>query len=120
MKNVEKLIKLTDDFKACQTVLTAIGDSTRQSIIITLIAAGCEDGMRVGEITRKTHLSRPAVSHHIKVLKDAKVVNVRRVATMNFYYIDPENNNLKMVKNLLQNMDDYIAEHWEPSNKVKL
>ncbi|MGR5875393.1 ArsR/SmtB family transcription factor [Bacillus pacificus] len=28
--------------------------------------------MRVGEITRKTHLSRPAVSHHIKVLKDAK------------------------------------------------
>ena len=79
MKNVEKLNKLTDDFKACQTVLTAIGDSTRQSIIITLIAAGCEDGMRVGEITRKTHLSRPAVSHHIKVLKDAKVVNVRRV-----------------------------------------
>lgn len=72
MKNVEKLNKLTDDFKACQTVLTAIGDSTRQSIIITLIAAGCEDGMRVGEITRKTHLSRPAVSPSYKSAERCK------------------------------------------------
>lgn len=119
MKDVDKLSKLANEFQACQSVLTAIGDSTRQSIILTLIEAGCEDGMRVGEITQKTHLSRPAVSHHLKVLRDAKVINVKRVATMNFYYIDPENNNLQTLKKLLQHMDDYIAEHWLPSNKER-
>lgn len=117
MKDVEKLSMLADEFQACNTVLTAIGDSTRQNIILALIEAGCEDGMRVGTITRKTHLSRPAVSHHIKVLKDAQVVNFRRVGTMNFYYIDPDNNSLKMLKSLLQHMDDYIAKHWETTKK---
>ncbi|MFJ8102524.1 ArsR/SmtB family transcription factor [Lysinibacillus sp. NPDC096212] len=115
MKEVEKLSILAEEFLACQTVLSAIGDTTRQSIIFTLIGVSCEDGMRVGEITQKTHLSRPAVSHHLKVLKEAKVVNVRRESTKNYYYIDPHNNSLKMLKNLLLQIDDYIEEHLEPS-----
>jgi DNA-binding transcriptional ArsR family regulator len=107
-----------DVYHTLITHLTTAKQLHRQLfILLTLIAAGCEDGMRVGEITQKTHLSRPTVSHHLKVLKDARVVNVRRVATMKFYYIDPENNSLKMLKNLLQHMDDYIAEYWEPLNK---
>ena len=40
-----------------------------------------------GEITERTHLSRPAVSHHIKILLDAEVIGLRRQATMNFYYL---------------------------------
>ncbi len=72
------------DFKKSRRLLLAIGDETRQSIIITLISAGC-DGMRVGEITAKTHLSRPAVSHHLKILLEAGLVDVWHEGTMNFY-----------------------------------
>ncbi|MEH7403866.1 hypothetical protein V7148_23305 [Gottfriedia acidiceleris] len=44
-------------------------------------------------------------------------VRIGNIDLKNRYYIDPENNSLKMLKNLLQHMDDYIAEYWEPSNK---
>lgn len=76
-----------DDFKKCHQSLLAIGDESRQAILITLMyGTGNCDGTRVGDIAAATHLSRPAVSHHLKVLKDAGLVGVRSVGTMNFYY----------------------------------
>lgn len=42
--------ELTEEFKRCSTALSAIGDETRQSIILALLE-GAEDGRRVGEIT---------------------------------------------------------------------
>lgn len=48
------------------------------------------DGVRVGEITQKTHLSRPAVSHHLQILKDAEILRVRKDGTKNYYFFDPD------------------------------
>ncbi|MDR1131908.1 MAG: winged helix-turn-helix domain-containing protein [Oscillospiraceae bacterium] len=73
-------------FIKCQKLLIAIGDETRQSIIAALMEAGCE-GLRVGEITAKTHLSRPAVSHHVKILLDCGLIGLDRQGTKNFYYL---------------------------------
>ena len=64
-----------------------MGDETRQHIILTLLENE-QIGMRVPEITEKTHLSRPAVSHHLQILKDAGLVSMHRVGTKNFYYVD--------------------------------
>ncbi len=75
---------IKSDFEKSRRLLLAIGDENRQSILITLMGAEC-DGMRVGEITAKTHLSRPAVSHHLKILLDAGLVDVWHEGTMNFY-----------------------------------
>ena len=44
----------------------------------------------MGEITEKTNLSRPAVSHHLQIMKDAGIIKVRREGTKNYYYFDPE------------------------------
>ena len=44
------------------------------------------NGVRVGTITEKTHLSRPAVSHHIQILKEAGILKVRKEGTKNYYY----------------------------------
>ncbi|MGE7717700.1 metalloregulator ArsR/SmtB family transcription factor [Priestia megaterium] len=112
MKDIKQLNLLAIEFHECQKVLAAIGDETRHNIILTLIAAGC-DGIRVGDITQKTHLSRPAVSHHLRILKEAKVVNVHRVGTKNFYYIDPQNNSIYLLKNLINHMEEYIKNHWD-------
>ncbi|OCT16786.1 transcriptional regulator [Paenibacillus pectinilyticus] len=87
MNDSKKLDAVKSDLKACTHVLAAIGDETRQLIMMALIDAGC-DGLRVGEITAQTHLSRPAVSHHLKILKDAGIVQMYKVATMNYYYLD--------------------------------
>ncbi|MDR1917368.1 MAG: metalloregulator ArsR/SmtB family transcription factor [Christensenellaceae bacterium] len=73
-------------FAKCRKLLVAIGDETRQSIITTLMNANC-NGMRVGEITAKTFLSRPAVSHHLKILLDAGMVGVTPDGTKNYYWL---------------------------------
>lgn len=79
--------EILNQFSNCSKLLIALGDETRQAIIATLACTDCEEGMRVGEITERTHLSRPAVSHHIKILLDAEVIGLRRQATMNFYFL---------------------------------
>jgi ArsR family transcriptional regulator len=79
-------IQATEQFHDCRKLLIALGDETRQAIITTLIEDECK-GMRVGDITEKTHLSRPAVSHHLKVLLDAEVIGVTPEGTKNFYWL---------------------------------
>lgn len=36
------------------------------------------------------NLSRPAVSHHLQILKQAGILKVRKEGTMNFYYFDAD------------------------------
>lgn len=79
--------ELATQFRECQKAILAIGDETRQQIILALLENE-RVGMRVGEITKQTNLSRPAVSHHLGILKDAKIIAVRKKGTMNFYYVD--------------------------------
>ena len=86
----EEVEKLSTDFESCQKILCALGDETRQHIILEMMKMEKCSGVRVGEITEKTHLSRPAVSHHLQILKEAGILKVRKEATMNFYYFDPD------------------------------
>ncbi|MBP1994313.1 ArsR/SmtB family transcription factor [Paenibacillus eucommiae] len=79
------------EFKHNQDVLVAIGNETRQAILITLAQETQDLGMRVGEIGRHTHLSRPAISHHLKILKDAGIVSVHKEGTKNFYRLNARN-----------------------------
>ncbi len=88
MNKKEQIEMIQEDFKNAQSILTAIGDETRQIILLVLMESDCEIGIRVGEITAKTHLSRPAVSHQLKILKDNGIVEMREEGTKNFYYIN--------------------------------
>ena len=88
MSKKEQIAVIQKDFRNAQSILTAIGDETRQIILLVLMESDCQKGMRVGEITAKTHLSRPAVSHQLRILKDAGIVNMREEGTKNFYYIN--------------------------------
>lgn len=77
---------IASEFKNYRKVFTALGDENRQQIFLVLLEND-KVGMRVPEITNKTHLSRPAVSHHLQILKEASLVNMHRVGT-NYYYVD--------------------------------
>ncbi|PQP81604.1 ArsR family transcriptional regulator [Paenibacillus sp. PCH8] len=92
-------------------VLNAIGDETRQAILMALIQGPQKSGMRVGEIRVQTHLSRPAVSHHLKILKDAQIISVRKEGTRNFYRLDA-GSKLMSLKNLVNEIDK-LFEHCE-------
>lgn len=85
-----EIAKLADEFHACQKVLVALGDENRQFLILEMMQMGNCQGVRVGEITKRTHLSRPAVSHHLQILKEAGIVKMRKEGTRNFYYFDAD------------------------------
>ena len=93
--NPAMLKDIRDEFERCMPVFVALGDKVRQQMILALICAGCE-GLCVSEITEKTHLSRPAVSHHLKVLKDAGVVQIQKAGTKNKYYLSSETSLAKL------------------------
>lgn len=91
MNTLETEIReLADEFEGCQKLLVALGDESRQHIIFEMMKMQNCNGARVGEITARTHLSRPAVSHHLQILKDAGVIRRRREGTKNYYSFDPD------------------------------
>lgn len=90
MEANEKIFDLAERFAACTQLLTALGDETRQHLISEMLKMGRCSGVRVGEITEKTNLSRPAVSHHLQIMRKAGIVKIRREGTKNYYYFDPE------------------------------
>src|SRR5918993_1815418 len=65
--------------------MDALGDSTRRRIFELL-----QGGPRaVGELAGELPVSRPAVSQHLRVLKDAGLVTDRAVGTRRLYQLDP-------------------------------
>lgn len=105
----ERMIKLTKDFKECQKAFVALGDETRQLIIIALLESDYS-GIRVGEITKKTHLSRPAVSHHLQILKEAGIINMRREGTKNYYYVNSSETQWRQLTELMNYIYGIVKE----------
>jgi DNA-binding transcriptional ArsR family regulator len=65
---------------------TALGDPTRRAIFERL----ADRPRAVGELARELPVSRPAVSQHLKVLKDAGLVVDRRAGTRRIYQLRPD------------------------------
>src|ERR671915_203992 len=66
--------------------LSALGDPTRRAIFEHL----AERPRAVGELAGELPVSRPAVSQHLKVLKNARLVVDQRIGTRRVYQVDPE------------------------------
>src|SRR3954453_10570967 len=82
--------------------MTALGDPTRQAIFERLVA-----GPRpVGELAGELPVTRPAVSQHLKVLKDAGLVVDRKVGTRRLYQVDPQ---------ALADLRAYFDSFWDQS-----
>lgn len=65
--------------------IAALADPTRRSIFERL-----RNGpLAVGELAEQLPVSRPAVSQHLKVLKEAGLVSERRNGTRRLYRIEP-------------------------------
>ena len=72
-----ELEQLSLEIKNSQKLLLALGDEIRQHIILMMESGDCL-GMRVGDIAKKTHLSRATVSHHLQILKEQVLLKSAR------------------------------------------
>jgi DNA-binding transcriptional ArsR family regulator len=80
--------------------LQALGDPTRRSVLEEL-----RDGrLAVGEIAARLPVSRPAVSQHLRVLKEAGLVTERQNGTRRLYRVDPDG---------LAELREYLEGFWE-------
>jgi DNA-binding transcriptional ArsR family regulator len=65
---------------------TALGDPTRRTIFELLVEHPCS----VNELARGLPVTRPAVSQHLKVLKEAGLVADTRAGKHRIYRVDPD------------------------------
>jgi DNA-binding transcriptional ArsR family regulator len=85
---------------AYATAMDALGDPTRRTIFERL-----RDGPRaVGELAAGLPVSRPAVSQHLRVLKEAGLVTERRDGTRRLYRLDPRG---------LEELRAYFERFWD-------
>lgn len=110
MENHREISTLAEEFKSMQKVLIALGDENRQHLILEMMQMGSCSGVRVGDITARTHLSRPAVSHHLQILKDAGIVRMRREGTRNYYFFDTKPESLNRLTAMLDHVKEIMAE----------
>ncbi|MCD6073949.1 MAG: transcriptional regulator [Rhodospirillales bacterium] len=68
------------------TALSALADPTRRTIFERL----AKHPSPVGELAKGLPVSRPAVSQHLRILKEAGLVNDRADGTKRIYFIDPK------------------------------
>ena len=80
--------------------ITALADPTRRTILERLRRAE----QPVGELARELPVSRPAVSQHLRVLREAGLVRERREGTRHFYSVDGDG---------LVELREYLESYWE-------
>jgi DNA-binding transcriptional ArsR family regulator len=69
-----------------ETQLDALGDATRRAILSRLM----DKPMAVGELARHFPVSRPAISQHLRILKDAHLVVDQAKGTQRIYALNPD------------------------------
>lgn len=81
-------------------VFTALGDEHRQRILLTF-----EPGERlnVGQIVAVSTLSRSAVSHHLKILREAGVLDSEKIGKEVYFWL-----NKKRIRDSLVAVMDYL------------
>jgi DNA-binding transcriptional ArsR family regulator len=67
------------------SVLAVLADPTRRALLDLLRA----QPLPVGELARQMPISRPAVSQHLKILKEAQLVREHRRGARHYFGLDP-------------------------------
>ena len=74
----------------------ALGDSSRVQIVWALM----QGESNVGDLAKKLDMSQPAVSHHLRTLRNLKLVQIRRSGRTSFYSLDDEHINHLLIEGL--------------------
>ena len=83
-----------------EAALRAIADPTRRRIL----RLTRDQELPAGEIATHFAVTRPAISQHLRVLNEARLIRQRRQGTRRFYRARPEG---------LAELRDFLTEFWE-------
>src|SRR5258706_4655239 len=89
LKNIDMnrnyLRAIPRELKRISRAFTAMGDEHRQRILLTFERG---ERLNVGQIAQVSTLSRPAASHHLKLMREAGVLGSEKIGKEVFYWIN--------------------------------
>jgi DNA-binding transcriptional ArsR family regulator len=88
------------DKKMLETI-SSLTDLTRLQIVRSL---RINEGTPVNEITKNFKISRPAISHHLKVLKNCGIVRNEKIGQETLYYLE-RSNVVQMLRDLADSLE---------------
>jgi DNA-binding transcriptional ArsR family regulator len=93
--------------------LDALGDSTRRQLLELLREGPCS----VNELAAHLPISQPAVSQHLKVLREAHLVRVNKNGNRRIYTIDPVG--LESLRTYIENLwSDVLGAYTKAAEKI--
>ena len=94
---------LPPEWQPVSRVFTALGDEHRQRILL-LFDKG--ERLKVSNIAEVSTLSRPTVSHHLKILREAHILKSEKIGTEVWFWID-----CPWLEGTLCNLIEYIRNY---------
>jgi DNA-binding transcriptional ArsR family regulator len=91
-------------YYAAMDMFSALAEPTRRSILEMLASNG---QLSATAISRKFRVSAPAISQHLKILREARLVSMEKHAQQRIYAINPE------AMNELEEWARKIAAQWD-------
>ncbi|MBW7477193.1 metalloregulator ArsR/SmtB family transcription factor [Paenibacillus oenotherae] len=80
-------IRVHEQLRSCSPIFLALADPVRQDIIMMLTK---HEKLNVAQIVERSPMSRSAISHHLKILRQANLISSNKVATEIFYSLEIE------------------------------
>ena len=99
VKKIKKIMPSDDLLFDIAEVFKVFGDTTRMKIISALLEAE----LCVGDIAEITNSTQSAISHQLRVLKQAKLVKFRKDGKIVYYSLD----------------DEHVSEMYEMANRLE-
>ena len=84
-------------------IFVAMGDAHRQRILLTFDRG---ERLNVGQIAEVSTLSRSAVSHHLKIMREAGVLGSEKIGKEVWFWVERD-----ALLDALSNVADYLREH---------
>lgn len=95
--------KIPTPWRAMSRVFVALGDEHRQRILLTFEP---DERLNVSQIAAVSTLSRPTVSHHLRILREAGVLKSEKLGKEVYFWLDKN-----YLDKVLSDVLDYVRQH---------
>ena len=113
--NKDEIQALEDSFAETGIILEALSSKIRQDIILELVKC-YPRGLRIGEINKKKCITRPTMSHHMKLLCKANLIGYNKMGTKNYYYLNVDAEKISKLSELFEKLKTVAGEKNETSH----
>ncbi|MCU6792813.1 metalloregulator ArsR/SmtB family transcription factor [Paenibacillus sp. WQ 127069] len=102
---LEKKNALLNEIRRSTNIFKAMADPVRQDILMMFMPA---KRMNVAQVVEQSHLSRPAISHHLKILKEAGILSSAKVKTEVYYSLTFGDSVIQQLKTIVHAAESII------------